>query len=383
MGPAGTGAKGAAALLAAMTCATAARAQDRPATRPTARLVYTVDPAAIGCPDSSALRRAVTARLGEDPFEDDARAELRVAIARGRAGLTGRVTALDADGREAGAREVTGRPGACPGLVETLAVTAALAFEQPALRRPVVAPPAPDPAPPTPPPTPPPPPSPSPEQIASLRAGAALERIEAILVAEGERERSADTLFVTALGVTSAALLGAGAYAYVARPGSHGDFGQNLLLFGAGLAVTTCVVGLLARDPTRPLLRIIRDGRAAGADPAATLAATEAAWASAAQQRRARRQRTGVTLLVFGGVLTVGGAFASAALVNTDEVSSGINAAVLVVGGSSALIGAWDVFLPGSVEQSWLTYRALRPVIVRPVATVTGHGAMLGLAGTF
>jgi hypothetical protein len=204
-----------------------------------------------------------------------------------------------------------------------------------------------------------------------------------MLVADGERERHADTLLVTSLGVTSATLLGAGVYTSTVRPDTVGDFGQNLFLFGAGLAVATGLVGLLSGDPTRPLLQIIRAGRRAGADPNATLAATEAAWASAAQQRRARRQRTGVTLLVVGGVLTVVGAYASAALVNDDAVASGLDMAVLLVGGSSALIGAWDVFLPGPLEQGWLTYRALRPVIVRPVAVLTTHGAVLGLGATF
>ena len=367
-----------AALLALSAYSTTACAQESPATRPTAHLVYAVDPAAVGCPDASALRQAVTTRLGQDPFTDGALAELRIAITRVRDRLVGRVSAFDPGGREVGAREVTTRFGACPDLVEVLAVTASLAFEQPALRRPVVAPPAPAPAS-----LPPPPAQPPAPPSASLRANAALERIEAVLVADGERQRHADMLLVTSLGVTSAALLGAGAYAVVLRSDTRGDIAQNLFLTGAALAVTSGLIGLLSRDPTRPLLNIIRTGRAAGADPVATLAATEAAWALAAQQHRARRRRTGLVLLVVGGALTVAGAYGSAALANDDAVSSGLDLAVLLVGGSTAVIGAWEVFLPGSVEQSWLTYRALGPVIVRPVAALTGQGAVLGLAGTF
>ena len=39
--------------------------------------------------------------------------------------------------------------------------------------------------------------------------------------------------------------------------------------------------------------------------------------------------------------------------------------------------------IDGAHEQSWLAYRELRPLIIHPVATLTGQGAALGLAGTF
>lgn len=83
---------------------------------------------------------------------------------------------------------------------------------------------------------------------------------------------------------------------------------------------------------------------------------------------RAAPARGASALLIVGGALVIGGSFANAAITIRDEYSSVFDVAAVLVGSSVAMIGAWDVFLPGPVEQAWLTCREFRPRIVRPAA---------------
>lgn len=368
----------AAVILAALVGAAPAGAQQQP-TRPTARLAYTADPAGR-CPDAAALRQAVASRLGQDPFEDDARAVLRAAITRSRAGLLGRVSALDADGHEVGSREVTARAGACADLVEMMAVTASLAFEQPALRRPIE--PATAAAPSTAPSTAPALPEAVRAQLAALGPTSALDRIEAALLADGAQHRGANTAAAVSLGVVGAALLGAGIYGFTNEVDPTHQVAIALTSLGAGLGVAGAALYLLYEDPTEPLLHGIRVGRVMDGDPAVTLARTEDAWAERARRQRAGRIRRGVVILLTDALLTAVGAFVLAAQPPPDRAWVPAAAALVLGASTGAVLGALYLALPDAAEQSWRMYQPLRVPTVRPVAAWAG-GAVLGLAGTF
>jgi len=377
----------AAVILAALVGAAPAGAQQQP-TRPTARLAYTADPAAGRCPDAAALRQAVASRLGQDPFEDDARAVLRAAITRGRAGLLGRVSALDADGHEVGSRVVTARAGACADLVEMMAVTASLAFEQPALRRPIEPTTAAEPT------TPPstatsaaPSTAPAlPEavraQLAALSPASALDRIEAALLADGAQHRGANTAAAVSLGVAGAALLGAGIYGFTNEVDPSHQVAIALTGLGAGLGVAGAALSLFYEDPTEPLLHGIRVGRVMDGDPAVTLARAEVAWAERARRQHAGRIRRGVVILLTDALFTAVGAFVLAAQPPPDEAWVPAAAALVLGASAGAVLGARYLALPDAAEQSWRMYQPLRVPTVRPVAAWAG-GAVLGLAGTF
>jgi hypothetical protein len=145
----------------------AAPALAEPPPRPV-RLSYAGLP---GCPAEGALREAVRARLGRDPFRDDAPRSIVARVEKGGRKLTGAVELREADGKVAGARKLTAAEGDCEELVASMALAISIAIEpEIALRPPPPAPPAPPPprpaapgsppsgAPPGPAPPPPPPP---------------------------------------------------------------------------------------------------------------------------------------------------------------------------------------------------------------------------------
>jgi hypothetical protein len=74
---------------------------------PTARLVYIRDPAARSCPSETAVRDAVSARLGRSPWRLDAARTVIVRVDKQRKGLRGSVELVDPDGRIQGTRELT------------------------------------------------------------------------------------------------------------------------------------------------------------------------------------------------------------------------------------------------------------------------------------
>ncbi len=169
--------------LVAAPSTTAAR-QEPPA-RPTARLEYTAE--AEACPNAAAFRREVATRLGYDPFVAEASVVVRATVARGAAGLVGRVATFDGEGRALGGREL-GAPGLrCVDLVEAMAVTTAL------------------------------------------------RRLEATLADEAADDRGTGIALGIAGGTLGAVLVGLGTYALVSD-GDRDAAGYSLLVAGGGLA---------------------------------------------------------------------------------------------------------------------------------------------------
>jgi len=119
---------------------------------PAGRLVYRRSTGAESCPDEAALRRAVVARLGDDPFDDTRRPTYDVTISAADGKWLGRVALVDASGLESGVREIH-EASDCVELVDALALGISLAINpglagaQPVAAIPAAAP-APAPAPP-------------------------------------------------------------------------------------------------------------------------------------------------------------------------------------------------------------------------------------------
>jgi hypothetical protein len=126
---------------------------------PQARLVYGRSGAAVdSCPDETALRGAVAARIGYDPFFPTAPRTVIVTITPKGDRLVARVQLIDDDGHAQGARELASAQPDCQSLFDTVALTISIAIDPQALARPSpppstpAAPPPVDPVPPVPPP---------------------------------------------------------------------------------------------------------------------------------------------------------------------------------------------------------------------------------------
>jgi hypothetical protein len=115
---------------------------------PQARLVYGRSGVAESCPDESALRRAVAARIGYDPFFAVAPRTVIVTITPKGPRLVARVQLVDDDGHAQGARELDSARGDCGGLFDTVALTISIAIDPHALAgpSPPPSPPPPEPA---------------------------------------------------------------------------------------------------------------------------------------------------------------------------------------------------------------------------------------------
>jgi hypothetical protein len=97
------------------------------AAEPAGRLVYRRGAGATGCPDESALRKAVAARLGEDPFDDAQPSMFDVTVMRDGDGFAGRVALVDTNGHASGVRHIRGA-SSCAELVDALALGLSLAI---------------------------------------------------------------------------------------------------------------------------------------------------------------------------------------------------------------------------------------------------------------
>src|SRR6516225_97288 len=80
---------------------------------PSARLVYARSPDAATCPDEAALRKAVTARFGYDPFFPWAMQAVVVQVWRTPHGFASRVQAVDEHGLALGTRELSSEGQSC------------------------------------------------------------------------------------------------------------------------------------------------------------------------------------------------------------------------------------------------------------------------------
>jgi hypothetical protein len=92
---------------------------------PAGGLSYERGPGAEECPEEAALRRAVAARLGEDPFDSRLSPTFRLAIVSDGARLRGSVV-LVTDGVAEGRRELEADAEACGELVEAMALAVSL-----------------------------------------------------------------------------------------------------------------------------------------------------------------------------------------------------------------------------------------------------------------
>jgi hypothetical protein len=126
------------------------------AASPSARLVYLRNPGTESCPDETAVRGAVAARLGYDPFFPNASETMFIEISREEAGYHARVKLVAADNNVRGTREIAQAGDECTGIIDTLALTMSIAIDPDSLTRP----PPEEPKKEEPPPPPPPPPKP-------------------------------------------------------------------------------------------------------------------------------------------------------------------------------------------------------------------------------
>jgi hypothetical protein len=96
---------------------------------PSARLVYSRARGAESCPDEQALRRAVAARVGYDPFFPWAKQTVVAAVApASQGGFAATVSLVDERGVEHGLRTLR-TPGKCNELVDVAALAIAIAID--------------------------------------------------------------------------------------------------------------------------------------------------------------------------------------------------------------------------------------------------------------
>jgi hypothetical protein len=132
------------------------------------RLRYERGAGAEHCPDELALRNAVSARLGYDPFDDDATRAVDASITRRADVLLGRVEVQTEEGDPGGSRQISSRQNDCSELASALSLAISIAIDPLSLSKP----PLPAAAIPAPPPSPlpraerpcPPPPEPAPAE---------------------------------------------------------------------------------------------------------------------------------------------------------------------------------------------------------------------------
>jgi len=113
-------------------------------------LVYErIDRARDACPDDATMRSLVAARLGYDPFVEQADSELHIELRPDGDDFTARVTRTSTDGTKMGERTLQSTGGDCSELASSVSLAVALAIDPEAARHPhpEVAPPAPVPAP--------------------------------------------------------------------------------------------------------------------------------------------------------------------------------------------------------------------------------------------
>jgi hypothetical protein len=94
-----------------------------------ARLVYLLGPGADSCPREQAVREAVRARLGYDPFFPWAHDTLFVEITRGASSFRAEVKVVDEDNRARGTREIAVEGEDCTPLVDAMALTISLTID--------------------------------------------------------------------------------------------------------------------------------------------------------------------------------------------------------------------------------------------------------------
>ncbi|HUB09090.1 MAG TPA: hypothetical protein VMB50_18920 [Myxococcales bacterium] len=129
-------------LLAVAAATRQASAQETPS----ARLTYERGPGAERCPSETALREAVSARLGYDPFRSGAPTAIAVSLRRAQEGLSALVVLRGPTG-VLGRRAISSRASDCTELASALELAVCIAIDPLVLTRARPAPPPPPPAP--------------------------------------------------------------------------------------------------------------------------------------------------------------------------------------------------------------------------------------------
>jgi hypothetical protein len=96
---------------------------------PRARLVYKRQPGAEGCPDESAVRAAVSTRLGYDPFVETATLTVSVFIDRDPRGLHAQIDLLDEAADNGGSRQLSSKRRDCRDLAPAIALAISIAID--------------------------------------------------------------------------------------------------------------------------------------------------------------------------------------------------------------------------------------------------------------
>ncbi len=96
---------------------------------PSARLVYLRNPGAETCPDDAAIRSAVAARLGYDPFVGYAPSTMFAEISRVKTGYHARIKLVDADNVVRGTRELSHPSDQCADIVDAMALSMSIAID--------------------------------------------------------------------------------------------------------------------------------------------------------------------------------------------------------------------------------------------------------------
>ena len=99
------------------------------AAAPSSRLVYGRGPGAEECGDEAALRRAVAARVGYDPFFPWAPLTVTVEVTTDGGHLRARVVVVDERGIEKGAQTLAGTGASCDDLLESIALAVSVALD--------------------------------------------------------------------------------------------------------------------------------------------------------------------------------------------------------------------------------------------------------------
>lgn len=113
---------------------------------PAVRLVYARAPGAERCPDEAAVRSAVAARLGIDPFREPAELIVSATITAHAGTFRARLDVSTPSGKSKGVRELSSRSSDCAELASAMDLAISIAIDPLAL----VPKPAPEPAPPAP-----------------------------------------------------------------------------------------------------------------------------------------------------------------------------------------------------------------------------------------
>jgi hypothetical protein len=101
----------------------------RASANPSARLVYVRGPGADLCPNEDAVRKAVAARLGYDPFFLSAPTTIFVEASRDGDHFAAVVKLIDSQGVERGTRRLESQTRGCGDLIGTLALTISLVVD--------------------------------------------------------------------------------------------------------------------------------------------------------------------------------------------------------------------------------------------------------------